>query len=240
MTVFGVPGDNTNPLAYADRRLAVVAAIQAPRRPTTSDTNFPLWTEWRVTKDAAAPAVEGEFWKLVAFAGAGLAQWVQLNSTPGTGIDTLTGDSGGPVGPDVSANVNLLGGTNITVTGAPGSNTLTIDSSAGTFPWTEVTGTSQMMAVNNGYIANNAAQVDCTLPTTSSVGDIVEVVGKGAGGFKVSQTGAQQIAFLGQTTTAGVGGTLTPDEAGASVKLLCITATNLWRVIHSVGNFVLV
>jgi hypothetical protein len=220
MPRFGIPGNNQDPLAYLDKRLSVVPAVEAPRRPLTTDTNYPLWTEWRVTKDAVAPAGEGEFWKLVSFSGPGQATWVQLNSTPGTGIDTLTGDSGGAVGPDGAANVTLVGGTNITITGAPGSNSLTINSSAGTFPWTEVTGTSQMMAVNNGYIANNASQVDCTLPTTSAVGDIVEVVGKGAGGFTISQTGSQQIAFLGQTTTAGIGGSITPDEAGGAVRPL--------------------
>lgn len=51
--------------------------------------------------------------------------WVQMAST-GTGILTITGDAGGPVGPDGANNINLLSGSNLTVTGNPGTNTLTV------------------------------------------------------------------------------------------------------------------
>lgn len=51
--------------------------------------------------------------------------WVQMASS-GTGILTITGDSGGAVGPDGASNINLLSGSNLTVTGVPASNTLTI------------------------------------------------------------------------------------------------------------------
>lgn len=44
----------------------------------------------------------------------------------GGDIETLTGDSGGPVGPDGAANVNIIGGPGITVEGDPGTFTLTI------------------------------------------------------------------------------------------------------------------
>ena len=47
-------------------------------------------------------------------------------STTGNGIETLTGDSGGAVGPDGSNNVNILSGVGISVVGNPGTNTLTI------------------------------------------------------------------------------------------------------------------
>lgn len=44
------------------------------------------------------------------------------------GVATLTGNSGGAVGP-TAGNINVLGGTGITVTGNPGTSTLTITSS---------------------------------------------------------------------------------------------------------------
>lgn len=44
------------------------------------------------------------------------------------GVSTLTGNSGGAVGPTLG-NINVLGGTGITVTGNPGTSTLTITSS---------------------------------------------------------------------------------------------------------------
>lgn len=42
-------------------------------------------------------------------------------------IETLTGNSGGAVGPDGAFNIDILGAGSITVTGDPGTNTLTID-----------------------------------------------------------------------------------------------------------------
>ena len=53
----------------------------------------------------------------------------------------------------------------------------------GLLPWTEVTGSFQTIAVNNGYISNNAGLVVFTLPAVAAVGDIVEVAGEGAGGW---------------------------------------------------------
>jgi hypothetical protein len=49
------------------------------------------------------------------------------NSSPDPDIETITGNTGGAVGPDGSFNVNLLGdGSLVTVTGDPPTNTLTI------------------------------------------------------------------------------------------------------------------
>ena len=59
-------------------------------------------------------------------------------------------------------------------------------------PWTEVLGTSQACAIDNGYIANNAARVVFTLPATSVVGNVIRIAGKGAGGWRVT---GKQIQF---------------------------------------------
>lgn len=45
---------------------------------------------------------------------------------PGTIVQTITGNAGGAVGPDGAQNINLVGSGDITVTGNPGTNTLTI------------------------------------------------------------------------------------------------------------------
>ena len=48
---------------------------------------------------------------------------------PGTVVETLTGNSGGAVGPNGASNINVIGdGTTIDVVGNPGTNTLTISS----------------------------------------------------------------------------------------------------------------
>ena len=61
------------------------------------------------------------------------------------------------------------------------------------FAWEEVTGTSQQALPNHGYITNNSAQVTITLPISPSIGTIVRITGKGAGGWKMAQNADQQI-----------------------------------------------
>lgn len=49
------------------------------------------------------------------------------NGSAGLGsVDTLTGDSGGAVGPDGANNINIVSGAGLTTTGNPGANTITI------------------------------------------------------------------------------------------------------------------
>ena len=58
-----------------------------------------------------------------------MSQIYKSVSSPGSGaILTVTGTSGGAVPPSGAGNLNLLGAEEVTVTGNPGTNTLTIDS----------------------------------------------------------------------------------------------------------------
>lgn len=132
MVRFGIPGQNINSLAYVDSRLATVPAIQASRRPTTTDKKYPLWCEWRVDKNAVAPAEEGEFWKLVRFESNGDATWVQLSSGDEDPILTVETDDGAPeVVPNINGNIQILGGAGINVTGQGPGNTVTVALSGG-------------------------------------------------------------------------------------------------------------
>lgn len=264
---------------------------------------------------------------------------------PGTGappIETITGNSGGPVGPSVTGNINLLGSDPITVVGNPGTNTLTISvasatttqigvvtlatnaetiagvstskvvtpddlkaklgtqtangvaygtgttaavgwtavgtdgqvliaatglppafasltssggtilfttgpnslnletASSGGMTWSEVVGASQVMVVNNGYISGNAGLVGFTLPAVAAVGDIVAIVGKGAGGWSLAQNAGQQIHMIGSSTTVGVLGSLASTVRYDCVELICITANTTWAVRSSMGNLTVV
>lgn len=151
-------------------------------------------------------------------------------------IETLTGDSGGAVSPDGAGNINVLGGTNVTVAGNPGMNTLTIQVTGDNLTWNEVTGTSESMLINNGYIANNVALVSLDLPVSASVGDIIRVTGKGAGGWTIVQNANQQIFFGDQSTTVGITGGLTSTSQRDTCALLCITDNLEFNVISSIGN----
>lgn len=118
MARFGVPGQNIDPLAYADERLATVPQVQAPRRPTTSDKKFPIGCEWRVTKKATAPVEEGEYWKLVRFESSGDATWVRFAGGDSGAIISLTGDDSTLIEPDGLGNIDIQGLTVANATNA--------------------------------------------------------------------------------------------------------------------------
>jgi hypothetical protein len=99
------------------------------------------------------------------------------------------------------------------------------------YVWTEVTGTTQSMAVDSGYIANNAARVTMTLPSVCSVGDTISVAGKGTGGWKIAQNAGQVIRAGSSSTTVGVAGYLESTNQYDSIELLCITANTDWVVL---------
>lgn len=56
---------------------------------------------------------------------AGSATWVPMTGAS-AGLQSLTGDAGGAVGPDAFHNINIVGGPGIDVVGTPGTNTLTV------------------------------------------------------------------------------------------------------------------
>lgn len=109
-------------------------------------------------------------------------------------------------------------------------------SSSGGITWTEVTGTSQTAAINNGYIANNAGLVTVTLPSTAAVGSLVAVSGKGAGGWRIAQNASGIIHFGNLDTTTGIGGRLDSTLTRDSVNLICVVANNEWNVTGATGN----
>lgn len=103
-----------------------------------------------------------------------------------------------------------------------------------------VSGTSGMLP-NNGYITDNGASlVTYTLPVSAATGTTVEVAGKSSGGWTITQGAGQQIIFGNQSTTLGVGGSLSSSNAHDYVKLLCTTANLTWTVIGGVGNITVV
>ena len=343
----------TNPL-----QLIVGPPIEAERDPNSNDAlNYPNGQQWMVSGTLA-------LWELV------LGTWTLIGNASTGDVQTLTGNSGGTVGPDMAGNIDVVGdGVTVDVVGSPGSNTLTISvlgsvadefetdsgtavpiagvlqilggtgidtagatnvvtinaaadvattydcdtgsatpaanvleilggtgcsttasgntvtidvsspatltftcdmgtavpamdniniigaggattsatgdtititaGGGGSFTWNEVTGTSDTMNGDNGYIANNAAPVDLTLPPSAAVGEIIRVVGKGAGGWFISQNPSQQIFFLTDATTIGATGTLTPNESIAAIEMVCTTTDLEFTVLSGSGNFTL-
>lgn len=109
------------------------------RSPTTKDNkNYVLGDLWlnRITNEA---------WMLTSLAGdlashgVLLAIWSKISKNI---IATFTGNSGGPVSPDSLQNINVVGdGTDITIVGNAGINTLTLSATSGSLG-NQITGNS--------------------------------------------------------------------------------------------------
>lgn len=161
-------------------------------------------------------------------------------SLPSTVVETLTGNSGGAIGPDASHNINILGSGGVTVAGNPGTNTLTISVSGAGMTWSTIS-SSQALAVNNGYICiAPGGALALSLPAVSARGDIIEVTLDGATSFSITQGAGQSIRIGNQSTTAGVGGSLTTTQQGDSLRIVCQTANLKWNVLSEMGNLTVV
>lgn len=145
-------------------------------------------------------------------------------------VATVVTESGDKLG-----TATITGGAGITIT--PSANTIQISTSGGGFTWTDVTGTTQTLAVANGYASDNAGTVTFTLPATAAFGDCIKIVGK-QGQWTIAQNAGQQIRFGNAQTTAGVGGSLSSTDTGDCITLRCITggASTIWRAEAWVGN----
>lgn len=159
---------------------------------------------------------------------------------PGTFVQTLTGNSGGAVPPTAGGTINVIGSGSVNVVGNPGTNTLTISLTGEGVVWSIITA-NQTAAVNNGYFCNKASALSLALPTTSALGDVIEVNNiNTALGILITQAAGQQI-FIGNTnTTSGATGTLQSSALGDSLKLVCSTANLTWRVVSMIGNWTFV
>lgn len=132
----------------------------------------------------------------------------------------------------------ITAGTGISVSN--GAGTITISGTGAGLTWTDVTGTTQAMAVNNGYTANNAGTVTLTLPAAAVYGSVMAVVGKGAGGWTIAQNSGQTIHFGASNTTSGATGTLSSTKQYDVVYVLCTVANTDFTVIQSIGNLTVV
>ena len=158
-----------------------------------------------------------------------------------TAAANLTGDitssSAATTLATVNSNVGSFTSANITVNGK-GLITAAANGTAAfaPMPTTVVSGTTQAMAVNNAYVSNNAGTCTMTLPGTASVGDEIQVMGLGAGGWAIAQNASQLIHFGNVVTTTGTGGSIASQNAFDSLRIKCVVANTTWNVIAAQGN----
>jgi hypothetical protein len=103
------------------------------------------------------------------------------------------------------------------------------------FAWT-VIGANQALVINNGYICKTGGALLLSLPTSSSVGDIIEVTLDGSTSYRITQSAGQSIELGNQPTTTGVTGYVETQAQGDTVRMVCSVANLRWNVISSMGN----
>lgn len=93
-------------------------------------------------------------------------------------VDTLTGNSGGAVGPDVMNNINILGGTGIVTSGNPGTNTITISATGvTTFNYTLVNTTPYVVLPTDDFLGvdSSGGPITIQLPNTVATGRVFTI-----------------------------------------------------------------
>lgn len=101
------------------------------------------------------------------------------------------------------------------------------------FFWIEVTGTSDNMIPNRGYVANNAGLVTLTLPVSAAFGTVIRVCGKGTGLWRIAQNASQQIHLGSVSTTIGAGGRIDAADRRDCIELLCTVADTEWTALSA-------
>lgn len=111
--------------------------------------------------------------------------------------------------------------------------------------WEDVTSTSQLMVSGGGYIADNATVVSLTLPAIAQIGDIVQVTGKGVGGWMIKSNAAvtqQSINFRTGSSSLSSNNTISLVQSVNQfdcVTLICTDASNgVWTVIAAIGSVI--
>lgn len=156
--------------------------------------------------------------------------------SPAADVETLTGDVGGPVGPDGAFNINILGGNNILTTGNPGTNTITIDVNGTTDHALQVgnaTGSLTSLAVaTNGQIPIGSTGLDPVIANITPGAGIS--IANGAGSITISATGTTTFNYtLVNTTPYVVTATdnfLGVDSSGAPITVQLPNAPSTGRV----------
>lgn len=155
----------------------------------------------------------------------------------GTGLASLTAYELIAAGTTSTGNVQQIGlgtsGQVLTSNGAGALASFQAASPSGFSPYINVTGTSQTMAVNSGYIANNAGLVTFTPPATCAVGTVFGICGNGAGGWSLNLATNSQTFNLGSSQgTVAVASSNQYD----GMQFVCTVANTTFSAIDAVGN----
>lgn len=136
----------------------------------------------------------------------------------------------------------LTAGSGITMIQGPGTITITAQDQ---LPYVFLPSgtTSQAIAGDTAYVPTATSRVTFTLPTAGiTQGTIFQITGYGgsSGGWTLQQNAGQSIFFGSQTTTSGIGGSLSSSSPTDSVTLVCLINNQQFTVINAIGNLTVV
>jgi hypothetical protein len=230
ITVAGTPATNSLAISILPASTTQVGVVELA---TNAETIAGVDSTAAVVSSSLAAKLGSQTLNGVAYGGGSSAA---LNWTAvGNNGQVLIGATGG------APAFNSLTSTGGTIAFTPGANSLNLEVAAGGFTWNEITVVGPTsMVVENGYIANNAGLVSLLLPAVASQGATLQIAGKGAGGWKITQNAGQTIHFNSSDTTTGSTGSLASTNRYNVVELLCITANTDWLVLSSSGNLTVV
>lgn len=101
-------------------------------------------------------------------------------------------------------------------------------------PIVEITGTTQTASVGTIYIPHNASQTTITAPSATIIGSLIQIIGEGAGGWKLQLPVGYSIKGVGGFTTTSGGSVASTDRyCTITVRLV---ATNTFVVTTSQGT----
>lgn len=146
----------------------------------------------------------------------------------GSPVQTLTGNSGGAV-PPTANNITIVGSGSITVTGNPGTSTLTITETGGGLVWND-RAISFAASSNNGYFVS--ATATGTMPAAPAQGDVVEYCATNAGVTLTVLANAGQRLCVG-TDLSAVAGNTVATQLGSSISFTYQAVSSTWFCVTS-------
>lgn len=123
----------------------------------------------------------------------------------------------------------VTAGSGINIAQSAGAITISAQSNV-----VEIAGTSQTASPNTIYIPHNTALTTITIPTTTTIGSLYQVIGEGVGGWKLQLPAGYTAVGVGSFTTTS-GGSLNSTDKNCTITIR-LTNTNKFTVTTSQGT----
>lgn len=134
--------------------------------------------------------------------------------------------------------LTVTAGTTLTL---PTSGTLATLADVADYPFVPVTGTTQALEANKRYAQQNAGtRIVNTLPSTSTAGDVITIIGDLAGGWQVAQNAGDQIFIGNQNTTVGLAGSISSTNQHDDLQLTSMGSQKWIASSGYIGNLTIV